>query len=95
MTILKSANEFYFRKRTTVIAKKVGDTILLMGTMSQAALIGAPLDDNTIKWTIFLISIFMIIAKGIANLFKEDDFSPYTQTDTDNPNPNSLPDENK
>lgn len=92
MAILKSANEFYFKKRTTVTARKISSTLLLGCSLLQTAMVGSPFTIRQIMYINFGITLFMVVGHMVANLFKEDDTAPYPQTDNSNPSPNSVPD---
>lgn len=65
---LKKPNE-YFTKQTSRIWKKIGDSILIVGTSVEATLLGV----DVAKHWIIMTSILTVVGKLLTNLFTDDE----------------------
>lgn len=52
--------------------RQIGDAILIGSTSLSAMMMGAPLSEKAITWTIFGLNVFGVFGKIITNLFKEE-----------------------
>ena len=62
----------YYGMGTSKFYRKLGDAILIGCSSLSAAVMGLPLTDNEIKWTIFSLSVIGTLAKVITNFFKDE-----------------------
>lgn len=59
-------------KSTPVLARKIGDTILVGCASLAAIMMGAPFEDTTIKYIVFGLNIVGVLGKLITNFFKDE-----------------------
>lgn len=57
---------------TPVKWRKIGDSILIGSSGFSALMMGAPLDDKSIIWIVFILNGFGVAGKVITNFFTED-----------------------
>lgn len=62
----------YYRARTPIKMRKLGDGILIAGPILQTAIMSLPLTDLQKTWINFGITIITLIGKLITNFFTED-----------------------
>ena len=69
---MKRVSLKHYYKPTSVLWRKIGDSILIASTSISALVMNAPLPESTKLWLVFSINVIGVIGKVISNLFKQD-----------------------